>query len=167
MQRYRSSILILVSILLAGGSVSAGETVPAPVGDRLPIVKASLDDGFYALAEQQARGVLRSDADPETRREATLLLAHSLWGQKRYSELLALLAAEYGKSGTILKLENRFALDGLKFSIMLKLGVDECRVWAMRLREARRAAFGEGSLEFEEAAAWAADPTTHEFWEEG
>ena len=88
-------------------------------------------------------------------------------GFTKLKKLLALLAEEYGKSGTILKLENRFALDGLKFSIMLKLGVDECGVWAVRLREARRAAFGEGSLEFEEAAAWAADPTTHEFWEEG
>ena len=101
MQRYLCTILILVSILLAGGSASAGETVPSPAGNRLPNVKASLDDGFYALAEQQARGVLRSDPDKETRREATLLLAHALWGQKRYSELLNLLDDFDGEAGFV------------------------------------------------------------------
>ena len=99
MQRYLSSILIVVSVLLAGGAVSAAETVPSPPGSRLPNVKASLEDGFYALAEQQARGALRSDPDRETRHEATLLLAHALWGQKRYSELLDLLEGTNGTAG--------------------------------------------------------------------
>jgi TolA-binding protein len=101
MQRYLSSILILILILLAGGSASAAETVPPPTGNRLPNVKASLDDGFYSLAEQQARGVLRADSNKETRREATLLLAHALWGQKRYSELLDLLDDSDGEAGIV------------------------------------------------------------------
>jgi TolA-binding protein len=101
MRRYLCTILIHVSLLLAWGSASTGETVPSPAGNRLPNVKASLDDGFYALAEQQARGVLRSGPDKQTRREATLLLAHALWGQKRYSELLDLLDDYDGEAGFV------------------------------------------------------------------
>jgi TolA-binding protein len=79
----------------------AEEMVPSVAGRRLPNIKASLDDGFFALAEQQARGVLRSDPDKDTGREATLLLAHALWGQKRYSEMLDLLEGYDGGPGGV------------------------------------------------------------------
>jgi TolA-binding protein len=81
--------------------VVAKETVPSVASRRLPNVKASLDDGFFALAEQQARGVLRSDPDKDTGHEATLLLAHALWGQKRYSEMLDLLESYNGEPGYV------------------------------------------------------------------
>ena len=99
MHRYFSIILIVILVLLSRGTPSFGESVPAPVGTRLPNVKASLDDGFYALAEQQARGAIRSDPDKETLREAELLLAHALWGQRRYSEMLVRLDPTEKDSG--------------------------------------------------------------------
>jgi len=101
MRRYPLSSLIVLLLLCAVASVVAEETVPAAASRRLPNVKASLDDGFFALAEQQARGVLRSGPDKDTGREATLLLAHALWGQKRYSEMLDLLASHDGEPGFV------------------------------------------------------------------
>ncbi len=77
----------------------AKDPVPAPASARFPNIKASLDDGFFVLAEQQARGVLRSEPRENEEREAALLLAHALWGQKRYSEMLDLLARHNGEPG--------------------------------------------------------------------
>jgi len=99
MRKTRLPILFVASLLFAH-LAGAQEPAPRPVGALLPNIKASLDDGFFALAEQQARGILRSpDADGGKRHEATLLLAHSLWGQKRYSEMLALLKDNPGDPG--------------------------------------------------------------------
>ena len=84
-----SPILIFSACCLLAGSLRA-ETIPEPNDTRFPKIKASLDDGFFSLAEQQACGVLRSAPNAGERRTATLLLAHAFWGQKRYSELLAL-----------------------------------------------------------------------------
>ena len=92
MRTYLSSILIGFVLLFTGTSVLSEEAVPAPSASRLPNIKASLDDGFFALAEQQARGVLRAEPNEATEHEAVLLLAQALWGQKRYSETLDLLA---------------------------------------------------------------------------
>lgn len=91
-------ILMPVLCLFAAGAACAA---PAAMGDRLPNIRSSINDGFYALAEQQARGVLRSGPDDETRYAATQLLAHALWGQKRYSELLALLGERGDRPGYI------------------------------------------------------------------
>ena len=101
MRSYLLSILIFCSLLSAVVSVTAGETVPSPASSRLPNIKASIDDGFFALAEQQARGVLRSEPDKGNGQEATLLLAHALWGQKRYSEMLVLLENRDGEPGYV------------------------------------------------------------------
>jgi len=91
MRNVRLSILLLfISIVLSSG---AQDSVPGPGSDRFPNIQASLADGFYALAEQQARGVLRERLNDAEEREAMLLLAHALWGQKRYSEILAMLRA--------------------------------------------------------------------------
>ena len=98
MRPYPLSILIAFLLLCAA---VAEETVPSPASDRLPNIKASLDDGFFALAEQQARGVFRSEPDEATEREATLLLAHALWGQRRYSEMLDLLEGRDGEPGYV------------------------------------------------------------------
>ncbi|RKX42673.1 MAG: hypothetical protein DRP64_09470, partial [Verrucomicrobia bacterium] len=98
MRPYPLSILIAFSLLCAA---VAEDTVPSPARGRLPNIKASLDDGFFALAEQQARGVFRSGPDKATEREATLLLAHALWGQKRYSEMLDLLEGRDGEPGYV------------------------------------------------------------------
>jgi tetratricopeptide (TPR) repeat protein len=76
------------SILLAS---AAQDSVPNPAGQRFPIIQASLDDGFYALAEQQARGILRDNPNDAEERDALLLLAHALWGQKRYTEMIMML----------------------------------------------------------------------------
>jgi TolA-binding protein len=81
--------------------VKASEPVPKPATDRFPNIKASLDDGFFVLAEQQARGVLRSDPRKAAEREAALLLSHALWGQKRYTEMLGLLAQYNGEPGYV------------------------------------------------------------------
>lgn len=91
MRPYSLSSLILCLIVCTSASLLAEETVPAAVSRSLPNIKASIDDGFFSLAEQQARGVLRSKPDKDTEQQATLLLAHALWGQKRYSEMLDLL----------------------------------------------------------------------------
>jgi len=86
------SILIVISLLFAG-SAGAQAPAPAPVVAQYPNIRAALDDGFYSLAEQLSRGVLRAEPNEAQRREATLLLTHALWGQKRYSEMLDLLKA--------------------------------------------------------------------------
>ena len=101
MRSYLLSNLIILLVLCAAEPVRASQSAPAAVSTRLPNIKASLDDGFFALAEQQARGVLRGEPDGEARREATLLLAHALWGQKRYSELLDLLERADGHAGFV------------------------------------------------------------------
>jgi TolA-binding protein len=89
MRNIRLSILLLsLSIVLALG---AQDSVPNSASQRFPNIQASLDDGFYALAEQQARGILREGPNDAEERDALLLLAHALWGQKRYSEMIAML----------------------------------------------------------------------------
>lgn len=90
---------LLILGFLLGLSVLDGfaqESVPKPESSRFPNVRASLDDGFFVLAEQLSRGVLRSDPKEEERREVVLLLTHALWGQKRYTEMLDLIGAEGG-----------------------------------------------------------------------
>ncbi len=91
MQPYPLSILTVLSLLCAAASAIAEAPVPSAASARLPNIQASLDDGFFMLAEQQARGVLRSEPTEADGRKAALLLAHALWGQKRYSEMLGLL----------------------------------------------------------------------------
>lgn len=82
----------LFSLCLLSASVTLGqESVSLPENQRFPNIQASLDDGFYALAEQQARGVLVANPSKEEAHDAILLLAHALWGQKRYSEILGFL----------------------------------------------------------------------------
>lgn len=100
MRPHLLSTLIVLSFL---GTVAAGaeETVPPPASSLLPNIKASIDDGFFTLAEQQARGVLRANPDESTKHDAVLLLAHALWGQKRYSEMLDLLDGRTGEPGYV------------------------------------------------------------------
>jgi len=100
MRKNRSPILFIV-LLLFSTKALAQDPVPRPAGARFPNIRASLNDGFFSLAEQQARGVLRGDPGKEEQREAVLLLAHSLWGQKRYSEMLNLLQAYNGAPGYV------------------------------------------------------------------
>ncbi|MDZ8119753.1 tetratricopeptide repeat protein [Pontiella sp. NLcol2] len=79
----------------------AQEPVPKPQSSRYPNIRASLDDGFFVLAEQQARGVVLLEPKEEEAIEANLLLAHALWGQKRYSELLRELQDLSGDPGFV------------------------------------------------------------------
>ncbi|MDF7800524.1 tetratricopeptide repeat protein [Pontiellaceae bacterium B1224] len=96
----RSQLFILsVFTLLFSLKTVAQEPVPRPISSRFPNIRASLDDGFFALAEQQAYGVLVADPNEEEATEATLLLLHSLWGQKRYSEMLKQLEGKTGSPG--------------------------------------------------------------------
>lgn len=101
MRSYPLSILVFCLLLSVAAPADAADKVVSPVGERLPNVKASIDDGFFALAEQQARGVLRADPDDETRHEAVLLLAHALWGQKRYTEMLDMLEGRGDRAGYV------------------------------------------------------------------
>ncbi|MEN7972294.1 MAG: tetratricopeptide repeat protein [Verrucomicrobiota bacterium] len=101
MRPYLLSILIVFSSLHVATSVHAEETLPLPANSRLPNIQASINDGFYALAEQQARGVLRDGQGKASQDEAVLLLAHALWGQKRYSEMLGLLKGKDDEPGHI------------------------------------------------------------------
>ena len=56
--RMRPNLLsILAFFALLCAAAAAEETVPPAAARLLPNIKASIDDGFYALAEQQARGV--------------------------------------------------------------------------------------------------------------
>ena len=90
--RYALSSILVVFLLLPLFGMGAEVSVPSvSTTTRLPNIKASINDGFYSLAEQQARGVLRNDPKEEEAHEATLLLCHALWGQKRYSEILGIL----------------------------------------------------------------------------
>ena len=101
MRLFPLSILIILSLLFFAKYAGAENPIPAPSSARFPNIKASLNDGFFMLAEQQARGILRSDPNERAEREAALLLAHALWGQKRYSEMLDLLTLYNGESGYI------------------------------------------------------------------
>ncbi len=97
---------LLLSILIFSGLFSAAQSsgqdaVPKPLSSRFPNIRASLDDGFYVLAEQQAYGELLRQLKPEEEAEANLLLAHALWGQKRYSEMLKSLADQSGNPGFV------------------------------------------------------------------
>ncbi len=101
MRPYPLSILIILLLRCAAVPAVAEETVPPPASTRLPNIKASIDDGFFSLAEQQARGVFRSKPNKATEHEATLLLAHALWGQKRFSEMLDLLGGRGDEPGYV------------------------------------------------------------------
>lgn len=100
MRKAHVTILVLTALLTALQSV-AEKPVPTAAGNRFPNIRASLDDGFFVLGEQLARGVLRSDPKPEEELEAVLLLSHALWGQKRYSEMQELLSSYDGDPGCI------------------------------------------------------------------
>jgi tetratricopeptide (TPR) repeat protein len=100
MWQIRLFSLIFISLLFVLGA-GAEASIPQPVNARFPNIQASLDDGFFVLAEQQARGVLREDPGKADAERAALLLAHALWGQKRYSEMLELLGRFDGSSGFV------------------------------------------------------------------
>ncbi len=99
MRTYPRFILIVLSLFCLAESGMAEDPVPVPSSARFPNIKASLDDGFFVLAEQQVLGILRSEPRESEEREAALLLAHALWGQKRYSEMLDRLARYNGEPG--------------------------------------------------------------------
>ncbi|MCF7818486.1 MAG: tetratricopeptide repeat protein [Kiritimatiellales bacterium] len=101
MRKNALSILIGSMMLCATLAAIADDPVPKPASARFPNIKASLDDGFFVLAEQQARGVLRAEPSAEDDHEAALLLVHALWGQKRYSEMLELLQNYTGDPGYV------------------------------------------------------------------
>jgi len=93
--------ILALAVLCAALEGSAQEAVPRTAGTLFPNIRASLDDGFYSLAEQQARGVLRGNPSQEQEHDAVLLLAHALWGQKRYSAMLELLEPYDGSPGFV------------------------------------------------------------------
>ncbi|MEI6892504.1 MAG: tetratricopeptide repeat protein [Pontiella sp.] len=79
----------------------AQEPVPKPMSSRFPNIRASLDDGFFMLGEQQARGVLQGELQEDEVAQATLLLIHALWGQRRYSEMQVILRGKNGDPGYV------------------------------------------------------------------
>ena len=83
---------LIISILLLGAfSGRAQSSIPSAAGDNFPVIRASLEDGFYSLAELQVRAFLRTQPTVEESEEVTLLLAHALWGRKQYEQVLELL----------------------------------------------------------------------------
>ncbi len=95
MHRFALSILMFGLLFFSAGAV-AQDAVPNPGNQKFLKIQASLDDGFYALAEQQVRGMLSEKLNEADEHDGVLLLCHALWGQKRYSELLLLLQ-DYGE----------------------------------------------------------------------
>ena len=98
MRQTLRSILLFLCLLFASNGV-AQDQVPSPLSTSFPNIRASLDNGFFILAEQQAQGVVRGESSENEKSEAVLLLAHALWGQKRYSEMIDLLGAYEKKAG--------------------------------------------------------------------
>ena len=86
----RFGLIILVAFFCAG--TGAAQESSAVSVDRFSNVRSSLEDGFYPLAEEQARTLLALESTGEARDELLLLLSRSLWGQKRYEDVLATLA---------------------------------------------------------------------------
>ena len=68
---------ICCAILLSAVCFSAvaQESVPPISTERFPSIRASLEDGFYSLAEYQVQEVLRGEPDASGEREVRLLLA--------------------------------------------------------------------------------------------
>jgi len=96
-------LYILIPGILLAGSVRAIAQNPASAADTAALAKidAALSDGFYKVAEQQVAEFLGSNPPETERRKAALLLAHALWGQKRYADTLNLLETYDSEPGFI------------------------------------------------------------------
>lgn len=91
----RINSLFAVGLLMGAWSASVIEASEVDV--RYPRVSAALNDGFYTLAEEGLLKILETNPEPQAEQEALALLAHALWGQQRYTDLLDLLE-EYEES---------------------------------------------------------------------
>ena len=87
MRNYYLFILLFLSCFGGGLSFSAERFIPLPQQIKFPNIKQALDDGFYTLAEQQARSILKTTTSESEAREATLFLAHALWGKRSFIDL--------------------------------------------------------------------------------
>ncbi|MBN2683787.1 MAG: tetratricopeptide repeat protein [Pontiellaceae bacterium] len=81
-------IILLSAFCFSAVAQESVPPVPELPAERFPSIRASLEDGFYSLAEYQAQEVLRGEPDAAAEKEVQLLLARALWGQKRYADLL-------------------------------------------------------------------------------
>ena len=80
----------LAVALLCAAAVSAAAETPA-----LRAARAALEDGFADLAERQLRGFLAAGAGvPDDAATASILLARALHAQRKYSEMLNVLAGQ-------------------------------------------------------------------------
>ena len=70
---------------------SAKNYIPSPAHIQFLNIQRALNDEFYTLAEEQARSILRTTTSESEAREATLFLAHALWGKRDFIEILDLL----------------------------------------------------------------------------
>ncbi len=86
-----------VSLLVLGAAWTAfGDEPGTPTS--LNAARAALEDGLYDLAEKQLQGAVSAfDRASAEGQEALVLLARTLHGQGRYSDVLALVNGESGK----------------------------------------------------------------------
>ncbi|MFH1969618.1 MAG: tetratricopeptide repeat protein [Verrucomicrobiota bacterium] len=94
--RYRPARLLIWAVLLMAASLlsatPAARAAPlSPTSDLLADSRAALEDELYDVAHAKLTHYLQKAATPEERREGILLLAQTLYGQKRYQEMLQLL----------------------------------------------------------------------------
>jgi len=86
---------ILILNCLSGIVYSAEKTfVPLPEQITFPNIKRALNDGFYTLAEEQARSILKTTTSESEAREATLFLAQALWGKRNFVALSTLMRSK-------------------------------------------------------------------------
>ncbi len=83
--RWMQCYLILLALL----QTAAGSTneVPQFAAPHFSAIASALEDGFFEMAERNARKALEQ-ADDEEKHKLHLLLVHALWGQERYVEAL-------------------------------------------------------------------------------
>src|SRR5450759_1218642 len=99
--RYRPARLLIWAALLMAACLSATTLLaPTPAARAAPLSSTSdlladsrtaLEDELYDVAYAKLTHYLQKASTPEERREGILLLAQTLYGQKRYQDMLQLL----------------------------------------------------------------------------
>ncbi len=151
------TILIAASLLPSLKAAGQNQPVPGAATTRFLNIRASLEDGFFSLAEQQARGILRAaESSAAEKHEAALLLVQALWGQKRFSEMLELLRDYDGEPGYVYwRARAHFELKQFDKALLVlegAKGLDQSRYAPFTLRLQARMLLVTGKLKEAEAA---------------
>ena len=82
--------LLMATTLLSAAPAARAAPLPA-ASDLLADSRTALEDELYDVAHAKLTHYLQQASTPAERREGILLLAQTLYGQKRYQEMLQLL----------------------------------------------------------------------------